>query len=187
MRKNWSLEEVEFLKEYVGLRDIDSLAKRLGRSTASVLCKLKRLKLGNTKEQSGYLTRGRLAALLGVDRNVVKYWCERYSLPFKTKKTNKSSRIFYLVDPIVFWEWANKNREKVDFSKIERNSILPEPDWVDSLRNQQKQLHYHPWTEEEEAYLIEQSKRKKQLYVIAMELDRSYYSVERKYKRMNEK
>ena len=183
MAKSWSMEEEEFLKEHVGVQSIDSLARRLGRTVTSVEVKMKRLKIGNTKEQSGYLTRGKLADLLGVDRNIVKYWCDRYGLPYKKKKTKKT-RTFFFIDPIEFWNWANLNKEKIDFSKLEKNSIPPEPEWVDGLRGEKIQINYQNWTKEEEFYLKEQVNRKKQIYLIAKELNRSYCSVDRKYKRL---
>lgn len=183
MRRRWAIEEEEFLKEHAGLKSIESLAARLGRTVTSVEVKMKRLKIGNTKEQSGFLTRGRLAELLGVDRTMVKYWCEKYGLPYKKRKTKKS-RTFFFIDPMEFWDWANLNREKIDFSRLEKNSIPPEPEWIDGLRCEKKQITYHTWTKEEESYLKEQVIQKKQIYLIAKELNRSYCSVNRKYKRL---
>jgi len=126
---------------------------------------------------------GELARLLCVDRNTVKHWADRYGLPYQKRKT-KREKTFYFVDTNDFWEWAYHYKEKVDFSKIERHALPPEPSWVEPLRMQRKETRYKPWTIQEERQLLEQMKSNKPLEDIAKSMNRSLTSVERKYYRI---
>jgi hypothetical protein len=59
---------------------------------------------------------------------------------------------------VKFWEWVKENPERVNCFAIEKNSIIPEPDWVDERRKtdfyKQKKLP-RQWTTKEETLLKE--------------------------------
>jgi len=182
-RRNWTREEEAYLAKYAGMYRIDVIAKNLDRTSISVELKMKRMGLSNTRDQVGLITMGELARLLGVDRNTVKHWADRHKLPYIKRKTKKE-KTFYFVDTNRFWDWADNNREKVDFSRIERHAIPPEPKWVEPLRQERKETRYKPWTIQEEKQLLEQMKHRKPLADIAKSMNRSLTSVERKYYRI---
>lgn len=151
-RRNWTQEEIDFLKENIGVLKLSTIAKRLGRSYEAVSIKLKRLGMANTKNLTGMMTMGELARHLHVDRNIVKRWVDLYGLPC-TVKVPRLSKKFYFIDTIHFWQWAEQNKERIDFSKIEEHAILPEPSWVKKERlkdiHAKKKRVYKKWTTKE--------------------------------------
>lgn len=59
-------------------------------------------------------------------------WIKNKQFPVKYKtRLNFKIKIVYLVD---FWKWALKNRTLIDWSKVEKNILGPEPDWVHDQR-----------------------------------------------------
>ena len=152
MAKIWNQEEINYLYENVGAVNLNTIAKNLNRPIQGVQLKMKRLKIGNTKEQLGLFTMGSLAQVLNVDRTTVKHWVKNYNLPVTKKKTCKT-RVFYFIESSHFWDWAFNHQDRIDFSKVEVNAIPPEPDWVDALRDQKRKIkgnHYRSWTTKEE-------------------------------------
>ncbi|HIS27890.1 MAG TPA: DNA-binding protein [Candidatus Avamphibacillus intestinigallinarum] len=183
MRRIWTREEEEYLMENIGTYKLDTLASHLNRTPVSVELKMKRMGIGNTRKQVGLLTMGELAHCIQVDRNTVKHWAEHHGLPYIKRKT-KQKRTFYFVDTTDFWKWAFEHQDRVDFSKIEKHVLPPEPTWVDAARAIKREKTYRNWTTLEESLLIEYVTKKKPLTEIAKKLNRSLYSIERKYYRL---
>jgi hypothetical protein len=92
--KIWNQEEINYLYENVGAVNLNTIAKNLNRPIQGVQLKMKRLKIGNTKEQLGLFTMGSLAQVLNVDRKTIKHWVKNYNLPVTKKKTCKTT-VFY--------------------------------------------------------------------------------------------
>lgn len=189
MSNVWSSEEIEYLKENVGLVKVTTISRNLGRTYTSVILKLKRLGLNNTKQQNGMITMNELAEILGVDRNTVKGWVDRHHLRC-TKKVTKKERKFTFIHTSDFWRWAEKNKDKVQFKNIEPNIIVPEPDWVDEERRKElcrgtdKKRPYKPWTTQENQEVVMLRKTGKTYKEIGERLGRSAVSVEKQYKRI---
>lgn len=183
MRRTWTRDEEEHLMENIGICKLSTIAKQLNRTPVSVELKMKRMGLGNTRKQVGLLTMGELAHCLQVDRNTVKHWAEHHELHYIKRKT-KQSRTFYFIDTIHFWDWAFEHQNRIDFSKIERHALPPEPQWVQAARAIKRDNPYRNWTTREERILIEQVERNESLSTIAKKLNRSKYSIERKYYRL---
>ncbi|MEK5389813.1 DNA-binding protein [Margalitia sp. FSL K6-0131] len=182
-RRNWTDEEILFLKENVGKMKIETVSQKLNRSQGSVISKMKRLGIAYTKNQTGHLSTYQLAELLSVDRNTIIGWMKRHGLKF-TKKVTRTTKSFYFIDPIDFWKWAERNREKIDFSKIECNTIAPEPEWVRHERNCRKEEHYKVWSVKEERVLEMMVLSGYSYSEVAKRLSRTKTSVQRKYQRM---
>ena len=187
MRKEWNTEEIEYLQEHIGIHKIPTIAQTIGRSYTSVIVKMKRLGLSNTKLQTGFLTIGELAKVLKVDRNTIRWWIKRHDLPYK-KRVTRQSKSFYLIDSSDFWEWAERHKEKVQFSNIDSQVLLPEPEWVDEERRKDKQIVkkkvYKNWTTKEDQRLLELRKKGLTYAEIGLRMNRSSISVERRYKRI---
>lgn len=182
MNKYWTAKEIDFLKENIGKTKISVIAEKLDRSETAVILKMNRLGIGNTRDQTGLITIGELAKPLGVDRNTIQGWIERHGLPVK-KKVSRLTKVFTFVDSESFWNWAKINQDKIDFSKIERNSIPPEPKWVEALRFDNKNYHkknYKTWTTNEVIMLREMREKGLRIEEIAHRLGRSVISVEKK-------
>ena len=186
MAKIWNQEEINYLYENVGAVNLNTIAKNLNRPIQGVQLKMKRLKIGNTKEQLGLFTMGSLAQVLNVDRTTIKHWVKNYNLPVTKKKTCKT-RVFYFIESSHFWDWAFNHQDRIDFSKVEVNAIPPEPDWVDALRDQKRKIkgnHYRSWTTKEEELVLELRSQGKTYKSISQILNRTPISIERKYKRL---
>ncbi|WP_456275214.1 DNA-binding protein [Bacillus sp. AK128] len=186
MRRNWSVEEIAFLEDYVGKIKIQTIAQKLNRSEQSVILKMNRLGLSNTKEQFGQLTIGELSRLLNIERKTVCGWVNNYGLK-STQKTTRSTKKFWFVDPKDFWKWAEQHKHKIDFTKIEAHSIPPEPDWVKEERgklSKNEQQTYKSWTVQEERELRHLIAMGTSFKEAAKTLNRTNSSVERKYHRL---
>lgn len=188
---DWTNEEIDYLKENIGTYKITTIANNINRSYDSVVAKLHRLGLSsNTKMYTGLLTIGELSKLLKVDRNTVKNWTENYALPYKQRTTRKLKH-FYFIDPIDFWTWSEKNKDKVQFSNIDPQIILPEPDWVEAERKIEKDSQitkkrsYKPWTTKEDIILVDLRLQGFSYKKIGELMERSPDSVAHRYKRLH--
>ncbi|MGM0876484.1 MAG: DNA-binding protein [Bacillota bacterium] len=184
-RRNWTEEEIDFLKDNVGKMKIETISKKLNRSEPSIQNKLKRLGISNTKAQTGYLTTYELANLVQKDATSIRGWITRHGLK-STKKITHSLRQFHFIHPEDFWKWASDNREKVDFSKIEPQTIIPEPSWVDKERKKENPTSYKIWSIKEEKQLQMMLTEGYSMREVAGKLDRSIISVQRKFERLEE-
>lgn len=184
-RKNWTQEEIRFLKENVGSMKISTISQKLNRTENSVMCKMKKMGIAYTKNQTGHLSTHQLGKLLSVDRTTIIGWMKRHGLKY-SKKVTRSTKCFYFIDPNDFWEWAERNREKIDFSKIECNSIAPEPVWVRNERDKPKEEHYKVWSVKEERALKMMVLSGYSFNEVAQKLSRTKTSVQRKYQRLSE-
>ncbi|MFJ8265687.1 DNA-binding protein [Peribacillus asahii] len=183
MSNKYSEKELAYLKDYAGIKRISVIANNLNRPELGIALKLKRLGLGNTKEAAGMLTTGELANLLKVDRGTIKYWRTYCGLKSYTK-ISRNTRKFYFIKAEEFWEWAYNNQYRIDFSRIERLSIPPEPDWVEPLRSQKsKKDSYKVWTTKELHTMVDLINNGESYKKVAMILDRSEISIARRYKR----
>ncbi|MGN7299556.1 helix-turn-helix domain-containing protein [Ferdinandcohnia sp. SAFN-114] len=182
-RRKWTKEEIDFLYENVGYMKVPTIAEKLERTEQAVVIKMKRLGIAHTRNQAGYLTTQQLAELLKVDPKTVRQWALNHDLKCVIKAT-RFSRKFYFIHPEDFWSWAEKNREKVDFSKIEPKTILPEPDWVAAERKIKKDINYKIWTVKEEKDLLMMMSSGYSLRDVASILERSEISIQKKYKRL---
>ncbi len=189
MRKEWTTFEINYLEENIGMYKLTTIAEKMNRSCDSIVMKINRLGLSNTKMQTGLITLGELAKHLKVDRNTVKGWVQNHGLPC-TKKVTRTSKRYYLVAPSDFWKWAEMNKDKVQFSKITPYILLPEPEWVAEERKKDKDAKkgrkYRTWTTTEDQRLIELYKSGYSFKEISDKLNRSTYSVEHRYRRIKQ-
>lgn len=183
-KRAWTFEEIEFLKDNVGRMKISTISNQLDRTETAVELKIKRLGLSNTKSFTGQLTMHELATLLKIDPKSVKLWIDNHGLKY-TRKATRNTRKFYFIKPEDFWEWAKNHKEKVDFSKIEKQTIVPEPAWVEGERSKQKRVNYRAWTTVEIHSMIELVSTGTTFTDIGKRLNRSPISIQRKYQRMN--
>lgn len=183
--QRWTSEEIDYLKDNIGHRKVADIAKHLNRTEMSVMMKFKRLKLGQTKNLTGRVSCGEIARLFAIDRNTVYSWVEYHGLPAIRKVTALKKR-YVLVYPEDFWEWASRNRERLDFRQLEHNSFPPEPEWVEEERQNPSYVPktYRYWTTKEDEMLIELTVKGFDYQEIATRLNRTRYSVERRYHRL---
>lgn len=107
----------------------------------------------------GYVTLNQLlATVTGRERGNTyqrKSWVENRGLPVHRKKVNRCSfSVVYLEE---FWEWAERNRSFLDFSKMEPLALGWEPSWVAEQRKKDYRAcaiqRKDPWTADEDSRL----------------------------------
>ena len=165
--KNWKPSEDDYLQENWGKYSIPSIAKHLNRSVNAINVRASRLGLGPALMGGDYITLNQLLiAVKGTNAGgnyALKSWVQNRGLPVHTKRViNNSFRVVYLDE---FWEWAEKNRSFIDFSKMEPLALGEEPKWVAEQRK--KDFHSFaiqrkdPWTSADDSKLIMLLKQKK--------------------------
>lgn len=157
MRKKFTKEEEQYIEQYFGAVSAERIGERLGVSAKSVVNKAYKMGLTSLIGSSGRMTANTLASLVGHDFKVVKRWVDNHGLPHMRRSLNvKTKNKHILIDAEEFWEWAEQNKERIDFLRIEKNSIVPEPKWVEGER---RKLMQNPkkirkvWTQQEEVRL----------------------------------
>ena len=156
--RTWTPEEELFLEENWGTASIPVIAERLGRSVAAIKIRAVRLNLGPVLMGGDYVTLNQLSKAIGYDNSgyKIKSWVENRNLPVHKKRVEKCSfRVVYLDE---FWEWVEKNRSFIDFSKFPSLALGVEPAWVDKQRKKDRMSNYlqrkDPWTPMEDSRLL---------------------------------
>lgn len=165
--RNWTNEEKQYLQDNWGIKSKQTIAKNLNRSLNAIDVMKNRLGLGAFLENGDYVTWNQLQIALGLGLSGSGYkmisWVKNRDFPIHTKRVGSNSfKVVYLEE---FWEWAEKNKELLDFSKFEKNSFGAEPSWADDKRKHdfEKLRKYinTPWTKTEDErlrYLLNQYK-----------------------------
>ena len=157
--KKWRPEDDEVLMECWGKFSIPTIAKKLGRSVNAIKVRASKLSLGSSLLAGDFVTLNQLVRALR-NANVsagyhVESWCEKRGLPVHTHRVDTEAfRVVYLDE---FWEWAEKHRSFLDFSKMEPLALGAEPDWVPEQRRKDFQAfalqRKDPWTSDEDSRL----------------------------------
>lgn len=150
--KPWTAEEKDYLESHWGVKSLPTIAKELGRSVNAIKIKAQKYGLGAFLESGDYVTLSQLfAAVTGSDKAYsykMKSWVENRGLPVHTKRVDSCS--FRVIKIEEFWEWAEKNRSFLDFSKMKPLILGKEPDWVDEQRKKDFKANAlqrkDPWT-----------------------------------------
>lgn len=158
--RHWKPHEDEYLEENWGKFSVPALAKHLNRTVGAVKLRASRLGLGAFRMGGDYITLNQLHIAItgsaGGSGYILKSWIKNRGLPVHTKKVVEHRfRVVYLDE---FWEWAEKNRSFIDFSKMEPLALGAEPEWVAEQRKRDFQGYAiqrkDPWTPEDDSRLI---------------------------------
>ncbi len=157
--KIWTEEEMEFLEEKWGVLSVKQLARKLGRTTDSIIVRARKMQLGRHVDSDDRVLLNQIAIAMGFYRsegNIIRKMI-RAGLPYEEHKVRNGS---YRVIPIEkFWKWAEQHRDILNFRKMEFGSLGPEPPWVDEKRRFDRQAellkcpHNTKWTPMEEKKL----------------------------------
>lgn len=183
----WTKAEEEMLVDYWGTFCLKTISTKLKKSEYSITNKVQRLGLGGFLESGEYITVSCLTQTLGYEYKQHLIWL-KYDFPMKYKKVrNNRFKVIYIDD---FWKWAKENKDKLDFSRLEKLSLGKEPEWLNKIRKSDFEMSQSiiktPWTELEDKkleYLLS-----KNLYTnteIAKELRRSEGAIERRRHNLN--
>lgn len=156
----WTPEELSYLRDNWGMVTMKALCKKLNRTEAAILVKRQRLGLGRFLENGDYITLHQLLmAFTSTDGNsgyILKSWVKNRGMPVHTRLIKeKRVRVVYLDE---FWQWAEKHRSFLDFSKMEPLALGEEPEWVAEQRKKdfkkRNACKTSPWTSAEDSRLI---------------------------------
>lgn len=177
MYRRWDEEEIRFLEDNWGCKPMESIAKELGRSICGIQVKAQKLGLGRFTLSGDYITVYELArAVTGrkLDGKIFYTW-RKAGLPVMGKKVKTMNHAVVKLD--LFWKWAERNREYLDFSKMEENILGKEPEWVKSKRKwdiEKARLNKNwEWTKEEDEKMRRMYEKGFSTNEIAAELKRT--------------
>jgi len=184
-RKMWTKKEEAYLKNHWGTTSIKTIAENLGRTENAINLRRAKLGLGSFLEHGEYVTFHQLKRALGTDRGGYKNisWIRNRDFPVHTKRVNNNSfQVVYLDE---WWEWAEKNKDLLDFSRFEENLLGEEPEWVKIKRRHditKKQKYVTtPWTAADDSRLIHLVKKHKHTYSeISSELRRTNGAIQKR-------
>lgn len=187
-RRHYTREENDYLKAYAGTYSIDKMAKAMGRTPAAIKEQLVRLGIGNL-DLSGGIPANQLARIVGVAPSTVRTWVKRDLLPHSKRSARNNVKMKdkrCLIFPEQFWKWAEEHKHRIPFGKIERNVLLPEPDWLDAEIRKEKTLNKKiltksDWTMKEEQKAWELREQGVPYKEIAVRLNRTHSSVRNKF------
>lgn len=158
VHRRWTKEEEAYLEEKWGSFSIETICKNLGRSKNAIMCRVQRLGLAPFYESGDYVTLNQLyKAFRGksVNSYQMKSWVKERGFPVHTKRRGDySAKVVYLNE---FWDWAEKNRSFLDFTKLEPLALGEEPVWVAEQRKKDYTAfalqRKDPWTPDEDSRL----------------------------------
>ena len=173
MRREWTEWEVRYLeKKYVG-QPVERTAKKLNRTINSVKRKAAKLDLNH---YTNFLSAKVVAKCFNLDTKVVLRWINKFNLP--CKKVVCSNQTRYLIDSNMFWKWAENNKNIINWSKYEKQSLLPEPKWLkEAIRNYETPKARDKYTDDEIVKIRVLLSKGLSYAEIAKETGRTYYGI----------
>ena len=118
-RKEWKNEEIEYLKENFGSQPIEEIARKLNRNVSAVILKSRRLRIGSISANMDNLNTVQLGDALGIQAKDVISFITKYGL--KARKVKLIKRRVYRIKLSNFWKWAELNKDKIHWEKVEKN------------------------------------------------------------------
>lgn len=190
----WTTEEDDkLLSLYSQFKSNEFIAKELGRTPYAIMRRLERL--GASKHaETGTISANQLAKALNVDSKTITTHIKKKNLPafkFRITKERKADNSPYYIQIERFWKWAENNKDLYNWTRYERKSLLPEPDWLDEAIEQSKKIPKNrrkPWTSNEDKKLWHLYYEKGMLQKdIAKIMGRSVNGIERRLNRLRDK
>lgn len=178
--RTWTAEEETYLMENWGTLSVPAIAKKLNRTVEAIKIRASRLCLGPVLMGGAYVTFNQLMIALTGKFHAYTYqkesWVKKRGLPIHRKKVVRNSFTVVYLDE--FWEWAERNRSFIDFSKMKPLALGEEPAWVAQQRKidmvSYATQRKDPWTPQEDQRLTYLLKRHKYSYAeVSRELRRS--------------
>jgi DNA-binding CsgD family transcriptional regulator len=181
--RDWTTEEIELLYKYSGKKELSFIAKKIKRSKSAIYYKLDKLGLCSLKLLSGLYTINDISKNINIDWHTVNNWCISGLLKYVEYAPKEQN--FKFISAKNFWEFAYNNKKLLIFRNIKRNTILPEPDWVDELRVESNTKNKKVWTKEDDTLLKDMFRQGYSYNKIAQSLNRSYAGITHRLSRLN--
>ena len=137
LNKTWTADEIDYLISAWGNVNMSTITKHLDRSECAIRLKAGKLNLGPFLANGyRYITISNLYKLIRPNTSATYLktsWVKNRNLP--THNISRSSKTNFIVVYIdEFWMWAEKNQYFLDFSKLEKYQLGPEPENLDKVR-----------------------------------------------------
>lgn len=184
--KHWTQEEKDYVIDNWGTSTIRGIAKKLGRSTGSIIKFGERNQLGGAVYNDMYLTTVQAGEIIGVDQTTIIAWIKSNQLkaqfrPMRKKKT-------YQIDPDDFRNFLRDNQDKWKACNLQDGFFDVEVDWL--IKKQEKDANpvvakmKSPWTIKEQNTLIDLVRKGVPVKEIAEVIGRTKHSVQNKKERL---
>lgn len=183
--KFWTDKEIDYLENNYGRYPLSVMSKKLNRTEAAIKEKCTKLGLTSALNNTGLLNTNDIAKALGLNRKTIWNYIQYRGLPAKKQVVLRKGE-FWRIDISDFWKWLELNKELIDLSNFEKNSLGAEPEWVDKKRRsdiRNEKRHNKNWSEYEINYLKANYKIKS-YKEIAFDLKRSLAAVQIKAKKL---
>lgn len=185
--RNWTKEEELQLAEDWGKVSIPTIAANLNRTVAAIKVRAHLLHLGAHLDSSHRISFNVFIDALGYHGGYEGYLKKFTEAGLKIYSHRVEKDTFRMVDLDEFWKWAEKNKHLIDFSRLEKNLLGAEPEWVkvkrteDYNRNRAIKPHHAVWTEAEDKELLRLLRRYQYTYPeISQMLRRSEGAIQRR-------
>ena len=84
----------------------------------------------------------------------------------------------YLIDSEDFWKWAEKYKDKINWTNFQENSIVPQPEWVREQKlNHKIRNHRKKFTEQDRILMMGMLRKGMSYRQIAETMERTYDSI----------
>lgn len=185
--KTWTPAEIDLLQNEWGIYSVDKIAEHLGRSRNAILVKVARLGLGAHLASSDMISINVLFKALGLTGGYSGTLKKMRNAGLKIHLQKVKDCHFRMVYIDEFWEFSEKNRYLIDFSRLEENALGAEPAWVkekraeDFKRARQVKPHNAKWSEQEDRELLRLLRTYRYTYFeISERLHRSEGAIQRR-------
>lgn len=162
-KKDWSQEELDYIREVWGEKTIPEIAKKLGRSINAVKIKTTRMGYTGQKWYGEMMSARKVSELLGVDVHAVcNYWIPKCGLKAKAKRLGDSKKTTTIIMFEDLLAWLETHQDLWDSRRVELYGLGMEYDWLvakrkaDALKPARKA---QKWTHEEDQRLISMFRR----------------------------
>lgn len=152
-QKPWTKDEEEIMEQYWGRWSVTFLSEKLQRTERSITNKAWEMRLGAALDNVNGITLNQLSKAINVPYMTVRRWVDVYGL--KVRKSKLTKRTVLVITMKDWWDFAEKNRYLIDFSRFDKKDLGIEPDWVDECRRADKAKKAYnrkrkdKWTKEE--------------------------------------
>lgn len=188
--RNWTREELDYIREVWGEKTVPEIAAKLGRSINAV--KIKTVRLGYTGQKwcGEMMSACKVSELLGVDvHTVTDYWIPKCNLKAKAKRLGVSKRTTTIIMFEDLLSWLQEHLDLWDSRRVPEYALGVEYKWLREKRENDKQLparRLQKWASYEDQRLIIMFKRGDRTQAqIAKELNRSLASVNHRLARLD--
>lgn len=172
-RKEWTKDEETYMYRRYLYQSVETTAKFLNRSVSSV--KHKASKMGLNHYYGERISAKTLAKCFHSDIRVILRWIDKFDLPCKKVELDNQTR--YSIDPVEFWKWAEKHKEIINWKKYERETLFPEPSWINyewKKDNDKPERHGNKITDFEKLSIKNMLRKGMSNKEIAKEIHRTY-------------